>query len=262
MVMTILWIILSISGSDYTNTINELCPASTETLNSIGLIAGDRVLPHEGLPHGVPEWYDWSRRPRIGWGTEMGNFRAFIVWGQVYEDSEGGIAINTRIQIRNIRAYLWDKQDGTWHLIQSNDSVEGGAYREDFVDDINVEANSRIENDGGLSVLVGDGYNFHFWSPDGRITLDPERVGGIFTTVQARLIIDNPYLPDDRAQARYLMSMGADYWLDENIQWRADWSTNGDVAIGRFRYITNEWQAFNMTTLTPLELCQNPPPME
>lgn len=253
-----------IGGDGYTDAINELCATPANTVNSIGLIAGDRILPHEGLPHGVPESFDWYSNPRIGWGTDMmtGNFTAFIVWGQVYEDSGNSPAINTRIQIRNIRAYVLDKQDNTWSMIQSHESVEGAAYREDFAGDENIVANVRDEADGGISVTVGDGYNFHFWPPDGRVLLDPERIGGIFTTAQARLVVDNPDLPDDRAQARYLMNMGADYWLDLAVQWRADWTANGDVAIGRFRYITSDWQAFNMTTLTPYELCQNPPPIE
>jgi hypothetical protein len=264
LILGIFTLLMTFSTDEYTDTINALCPMPTDTLNSIGLIAGDRVLAHEGLPHGVPESFDWQAKPRIGWGTDMktANFTAFIFWGQVYEDSAGSTSTNTRVQIRNTRAYVLDKNDGQWYLIQSHESVQGAAYVEDFAGDSNIEANVRDEADGGVSVLMTDGYNFHFWHPDGRTLLDPERVGGVFTTIQARLIVDDPNLPDDRDQARYLMSVGADYWLDLVTGWRADWTANGDVAIGRFRYITSEWNAFNMTTLTPYELCQNPPPLE
>jgi hypothetical protein len=86
-------------------------------------------------------------------------------------------------------------------------------------------------------------------------------IAGIFTTVQARLILDDPTLPDDRAQARYLLSVGGDYWRDLAAEWQSDWTTVGDAAIGRFRYVITDWQSFNMTTVSDEVLCANPPPL-
>ncbi len=80
-------------------------------------------------------------------------------------------------------------------------------------------------------------------------------------TVQARLILDGPSGPDDRAQARYLLDVGADYWQSLTAQWD-NWETNGDAAIGRFKYVGSEWRAFNMTTLSGEELQANPPPLD
>lgn len=247
----------------YITAFNALCmPINRITSNSVGTIAADMQFPHQGYPHGVPESYDWSRSPRMGWGTDASNFTAFIAWGQVYEDAMGSPTTNTRVQIRNIRAYFLSRKDGRWHLLQSSATVAGGAYREDFVENISIEADTREEPEGGISVQLTEGYNFHFWSPEGRVLIDPDSIGGIFTTVEARLIVADEALPDDRAEARYLMSMGGDYWRDLSAEWQSDWSTVGDVAIGRFRYITSEWQSFNMTTLSPGELCQNHPPFE
>jgi hypothetical protein len=86
-------------------------------------------------------------------------------------------------------------------------------------------------------------------------------VAGIFTTVQARLVIDNPQQVDDTSQARYLLSMGGDYWLNLTAKWD-NWKTNGDIGIGKFKYVTTGWRAFNMTTLSPEQITQNPPPLE
>ena len=236
-------------------------PEKPKTVNSIETIVGDQTLPHEGCPHGVPESFDWARRPRVGYGNNPGKFRAMTAWGQLYLDAAGSPATNTRAQIRDIRAYLLDKHTGKWRLLQQSLSVDGSAYREDFAGDVNQPADVRPAPDGGVAVRLAEGYNYYFWPSSGRAALDPAEIGGIFTTVQARLVVDDPSKPDDRDQAHLLLSMGGDYWLDLNAQWD-QWKTNGDIAIGRFRYVTSQWQAFNMTTLNEAELRKNPPPIE
>jgi hypothetical protein len=230
-------------------------------LNSVAQIQDDMRLPHEGRPHGVPESYDWSTGPRIGYGNEPpADWTAFIAWGQLYEDAQRNPALNTRVQIRDIEAYVLDAQTQRWDLLQFDRLVEGAAYVENFADNASVPADVRPEEGGTVSVRPGNGYNFHFWAST-RVNIDPQSIMGIFTTVQARLIVDDPALPDDRAQARFLMSMGGDYWRDLTAQWTADWSTVGDAGIGRFRYVTEDWQAFSMTTVEPAALCANPPPL-
>lgn len=229
-------------------------------INSITSIADDMTTPCDGMPHGVPTSYGWASNPRVGMGNDPQGFQSMTAWGQVYEAATGNYATNTRVQIRNIRAYMLSKQDGQWHLLQSSIGVEGAAYREDYVDNVSRAADIRSEPDGSISVKVGQGYNFHFWPPS-RVPIDPNDVGGIFTTVQARLIIDNPQQADDTKQARYLLSMGGDYWLNLTADWD-NWKTNGDIGIGKLKYVTTNWQAFNMITLSTDQILQNPPPME
>lgn len=234
---------------------------TTQTINSVETIINDMLLPHEGKPHGVPESYSWALAPRIGMGNDPQSFHAMTAWGHMYEDSEGNLAKNTRVQIRNIRAYMLSKADGQWHLIQSSPLIKGAAYREDFAYNINIPADVRPEADGGISVKAGGGYNFHFWPSTGRIVINPEDIAGIFVTVQARLIVDDLAQADDRAKARYLLGVGGDYWRSQNAVWFF-WKTNKDIAIGRFKYATAVWQAFNMATLSADELQHNPPPIE
>ncbi len=194
-------------------------------------------------------------------GNDPKSFKAMIAWGQVYEDAEGNPANNTRVQLKNIKAYMLSKKDGKWHFLQGSRGVEGAAYREDFAGDINKPADIRREADGSISIKAGGGYNFHFWPSGGRVTIDPDDIAGIFTTLQARLIISDFSQPDDRADARYLLNMGGDYWLTLTAKWD-NWTTNGDIGMGRFKYIKPEWQAFNMTTLSEDEIRRNPPPLE
>jgi hypothetical protein len=254
------WLTVYFSLLGCFNLLSVALHAQQAPLNSVETILYDMKGLHEGRPHGVPLSYNWSQAPRVGMGNNPGGFRAFTAWGQVYEDAKGSSATNTRVQLKNIKTYVLSKKDGTWRLVQESADVQGAAYREDFIDDINKPANVRAE-DEGISVKLEPGYNFHYWPPTGRADIDPEDIAGVFTTMQARLITDDETKPDDRAEARYLLSMGADYWLNATAQWD-QWKTNGDVAIAKFKYVTAAWQAFNMISVAEDVLRENPPPLE
>lgn len=228
--------------------------------NSLENLIEDVTLPHEGRPMGVPSHYDWVAAPRMGRGNEPRNFRALLAAGVVYEDAAGNPATNTRVQIRNVRAFYLSKRDRQWHLLQASESVEGAAFRQDFANNNSQPASMRREPDGGLSVTVSPGHNFHFWRAGGRSPIDPNDIAGVFTTVQARLIKNDPKRADDRHKARYLLSMGGDYWLDETAPWD-HFKTNADIAFGRFKRVTPHWQSFNMSTLPAAALKKNPPPL-
>ena len=231
------------------------------TINSVETIIYDMKPPHEGRPRGVPSNYNWAFAPRVGMGNNPQGFKAMIAWGQLYEAAEGNPATNTRVQIENIQAYILSKKEGRWHSYQSSKLVAGAAYREDYTGDVSKPADLRYEQDGSISVKAGGGYNFHFWNADGRVEIDPNDIGGVYTTVQARLVIDNLQKPDDRSQARYLLSMGGDYWLDLTAPWD-NGQTNADIAIGKFKYVKQRWQAFNTNTLAPNQIRRNPPPIQ
>jgi hypothetical protein len=55
------------------------------------------------------------------------------------------------------------------------------------------------------------------------------------------------------------MSVGGDWWQSLTAQWD-NWKTNWDIGIGRFRYITSDWKSFNMNSVHPDTIRNNPPP--
>ncbi|MGG6294523.1 hypothetical protein ACQ4M4_08870 [Leptolyngbya sp. AN02str] len=235
-------------------------PSTGGTVNSVQTIADDMTLPHAGRPSGVPEFWSWGSGPNMYLGNDPGEFKSMTAWGQLYEDEAGNPATNTRVQLQGMKSYILSKSTGEWQLVQEN-VIEGSAFLETYADNVNTPPDLQFEEDGTVSVTAGDGYNFHFWPKGTRPTIDPDDIAGVFTTVQARLIVDDANKPDDRASAKYLLSMGGDYWLDETGGWD-DFKTNGGIAIGRFKYVTSNWQAFNMSTLTAEQLQDNPPPMD
>ena len=108
----------------------------------------------------------------------------------------------------------------------------------------NKSADTRKEKSGGISVTVGNGYNFHFYAPQ-RAPFHANRVAGIFTTVEARLIVDDTKLRDDRDRARILINMGCDLWETLSNELPAS-QPAPEVGLGRFKYVTKNWQSFNM----------------
>jgi hypothetical protein len=231
----------------------------TSSQTTLDEIIGDMTLPHEGFPHGVPSSYDWYSKPRKGAPEPGLGWTAAIAWGQVYEWAGGNPATNTRIQIKDLAMYYLSKKDNKWHLLQSSGLVSGANYVEDFAGDVNKPANIRVEKDGSISTTCGGGYNFHFWPNTGRITIPVNDVAGCFVTVKARLVIDDAAKSDDREKAKYLMSVGGDWWQSLTAPWD-NFKTNADIGIGRFRFITSEWKSFNMYSVPADSIRKNPPP--
>jgi hypothetical protein len=234
---------------------------ASSTMDIIQSIVDDITLPHESRPHGVPLSYGWALKPGLGMSNNPGTFRALAAWGQVYESIEGSRSKNTRVQIKNLRAYRLSAKYHKWYLLQQSYPVVGSAFREDFKDNINQSANLRNEADGSISVLLSKGFNFHFWPVSARVPIDPSDIGGIFIAAEARLILDQTNKKDDRSLARYLMSIGGDYWLKLNSPWDY-FKTNGGIGVGRFRYIGNDWKTYTMTTASASTLRRFPPPLD
>lgn len=242
------------------NVENTPVPLITYNLQNI---IDDMTKEPDGAPHGVPENYSWADgRASVVFGV-ADNMKAAMAWGQLYvpKDFHGVEPKNTRVQIRNMKMYILSNRDNTWIIVQNSKNVAGSAFVENFKNNDNIPADIRKEPDGGISTMAGEGYNFHFWPADGRCNIDPLDVGGVFVTVEARLIIANPGMPDDHTAARYILSVGGDWWKDTKTDWLPDWSANRGIGSGRFKLVKNEWQSFSMTTLSVDKLRENPPPL-
>ncbi|MEO0899708.1 MAG: hypothetical protein AAFY71_25075 [Bacteroidota bacterium] len=230
-----------------------------ERLNTLETLKHDMSLPHEGELNGLPSSFDWSQQARIGWGNNPPeDWFAVIPWGQVYRDPNPVIAKNTRIHIRNLQAWYLSKANKWTAWIQSSD-IFGKHYLENYEDDINVAASIRQEGAGGISVAFKDGYNFHFWPTQGRVDMNPQDIKAVWVAVEARLILDDSEGPDDREEANFLLGAGGDYWRSLTAEWD-NFKSSGDIAIGRMKYLSTEWKAFNMHTLSPQQLNSAPPP--
>ncbi len=246
--------------SSSTATTNIVVPTtSPEPPASISVarqIAEDMQGTNEALPHGVPSSYDWATAPLIDDGNNSHGDQAITAWGVVYVPAQGNPATNTRVNLRNVQLYFLQKSTGQWLLLQNTDTPDGADYPEDFQGN-SVLGNVRTESDGTMSVTAGNGYCFHFY-PFNRGSINPNDIGGIVALFEARLIVGNPALPDDRSTALYLAGAGADYYpsvTGPGIQ------NNPSVGNGKLKYVQINWRSFAMTTLTQSQLASNPPPV-
>jgi hypothetical protein len=198
--------------------------------------------------------------------------RAILPWVVIF-DGVGHAAINTRVHMRNLRAYYKSRSTGEWRQIGHSPGVSGFDTPKSTLLQGNVPENKRVNADGSVEVRppIDPKLSWHGWWDRGRVRIDPTDLEALFVTVQARLVVDDPKLADDRAQARLLLQVGADYYYDPSWNW-----TIGAPGVGtsRSKLIRDEWQAFNLFTFSDVgeqdpgggiseaAFRRNPPPLE
>ena len=223
-------------------------------------VVSDMLDPNQGHPHGVPPSYSFYNGPELDSPLPSPDTSAVTAWGVIYEAAQGSSATNTRVEVRNVRLYLWSRHQRRWVEVQASTTPTGADYPEPqgtggFTNE-SSSADLRTEPDGGVAVKMQEGQWFHFWPADGRASIDPSDVGGVFTSFQARLVKDDPHGPDDTSSARYLGSAGADWWPNLG----APWPDNTQAFCARFSYITTAWSTFTGTTWTSAQVRTSPPP--
>jgi hypothetical protein len=242
-----------------TAAVAPLAASASTTPWWVDTLVNDMSQRHMGVMEGVPTSYDWGSGPRIGMGNNTRGFGAATAWGQVYAEQGGARSTNTRVALRDIGLAVLSKSTGRWTVLQDTVTPDGGYFAADFVGNRTAPGSVRRESDGSVSVMPGSGFNFHFWAAN-RVNINPNDIGGVVGWFQARLVVDNPARPDDRGRARFLPSAGVDWWASTNAAW-SNLTTNGDAAIGRAKWATNDWQLFTTHTLSAQAITANPPPI-
>jgi len=224
-------------------------------------VANDMQGDNEGHPHGVPPSYSFYSRPVLNNGNnttnENGTNHAFTVWGTIYVDATGNPARNTRVAIRSCRAAWKRASSGAWRwqMVPRN-ALDASDYPENFQGKPSV-SDSRLEPDGSTSYLPQVGRTTHFFGPYPRIPIVAGDVGGIIAVCEAKLVVDNREGIDDRSVARFLVNVGADYYVSDS---GGGVYNNPSIAGGKFKFARSEWRAFGMTTLPYDDLLRDPPP--
>ena len=235
-------------------------PTPTVVLNNIDLVVSDMQGSHESPPLGVPDTYTWQLGPRIGMGNDPKTFRAMLPWGQIFETAPGNTSANARVEVRNIHAYYLNKKTNKWVSWIGASKPSGVYTNQDLTKKGSLPADIKDVPGGGVSFGLKDSFNIYVLTP-ARVSINPADIGGVFVTMQTRLILADATKPDDLDAANLMMSAGGDYWLDLTAS-GDNFTNNGDIAIGKFKRITRDWKCFNMHTLTPEQIRANPPPLE
>jgi len=217
-------------------------------------LENDMFLPHEGIPAGVPEYYGWQKGPASTYGINIpSDWNAILAWGQVYADKDLPNPNKdfplVSVHIKDLQLFIY-YDDGSWKMVQNIRDPDGHLYVEGFEDNENKPAAIKKEIGGGISIQAGSGYNFHFYPDKRNIIANKENIKGVFVVCKARLLGAENY----DQPPKYLICIGGDYWRNLNARWKDDFSNNNDIAIGRFKYVTPEWQYFTMHTFSEEEV--------
>lgn len=202
--------------------------------------------PHVAVPDGVPVSYSWRLTPVIEQGSgPPKDFHAITGWGQVFR-AVGSTPTSYRIALRNLRTYVLRKS-GELELVQASSAIDGAQFRPDYKDNLATPAQIEHDAEGNTVVRTEPFAAFHFWPEAGKVSIDPGTVKGVLVTIEAR--IEPEAGKRDRDMDHQLMlSAGADYWLAENSSWDR-YRTNVGIGMGRFAYMSTQWQCYTMTTI-------------
>jgi hypothetical protein len=222
------------------------------------MIGADMTDPNTVHPAGVPSSWSWYAGPEIKAGdTAPAGYDSMTAWGTVYPASTGTFDTNTRVELRNEETWIYSKSQSKWEEIQSSVAPNGSLYYENLSGNATFPANLRLEADGGLSVKMVPGYTFQFFPQGSRPTIDPSDIGGVITTVDARLVVNNPAKPNDTDKAHYIVDSGGDYWETPT----APYPNNAEIFTSRYNTISTSWTTICASTMTAAQLAGNLPPI-
>jgi hypothetical protein len=222
-------------------------------------IAGDMTGSNEGHPHGVPSSYDFYSGPSIGEGNNISPNNAIEWWGVLYVGPNGNSATNTLVNVRASALYWLSASTGKWTSVpMSASQVDSDFFSEDFSVDYGTTVPMRIESDGSYSFATTSGKVAHFYAPYPRIPVNNGDLAGVVAICEARLVLNNPSGPDDRASASFLLATGADPYPATT---GAGIENNPNIGFGKFKYVQTAWRSFAMTTMTQAQLANNLPPV-
>lgn len=194
---------------------------------------------HQSPPEGVPGFWSWGSGPELDNPRPPANRAAMTYWGQLYYDaSMASTAKNARVELRNAESHLLVPSG--WVVMQQDPQPGGGRYQEPFTNNDSWAPYTRTEPDGGLSLAMSPGHMFHFYGHSRPLVASG--VTGAFSTVQVRIVLDNPAGVDDRANLHVVVNMGMDWWADQTT---GDITQASQMCESRFMKIRTDgqWQA-------------------
>lgn len=239
----------------------------------------DTTEPSLNFPVGINSGYPYYSAPVERDYSNM-TVVATDPWYTTAEETAGGsctltisTATNTAIELGAIYSW-WLMSDNTWQLATNtklryngasfpnsgdpfaeNLGCDSGAVYDERVANINYEPYITLSADGYGRCVPKHAYWDHGWQP---IISIPNSAKGQFIQQYVRLTLIDPDGVDDRHLARFVHCVGAD-------SRELDGTVYGDVGIGRWLRVSNNWISCTMLTgghFTDFaDFSSNPPPI-
>ena len=266
------------AGSSSTGAVNSVATIISDMseMNDLPLVGvnpaygfsqgpGFNIMGNNASGGGLPSWYA-AAYPQM---ANTGYWKGILPWFVMFH-GQGNGASNTRVQMRGLKLYVLSRSTNQWRQLTSVNDV-GGEFCPQGSNYHSCTGGlaKQYEPDGGVSIKPRWGQDLHGWYGS-RQAIQGWDIKAVFVTMQAKLVVDNPWLADDRWRARYLLDVGADYYPE-----MANSSVFlPGVGVSRAKLVKPDWQSFNFITLSDVgkqepgggissgELWGNPPPMD
>lgn len=243
---------------------------------TIDTVIKDMSLSSEAMV--IDPKYDWQSKPKVtqwapsgtilpSWwtGTRPQWCYNVLTWYTAFE-AQGNAATNTRLAVRNLRIYVLSNKTRTWTLVDAvaQPYTDLWKYPFNYAGDYTAAA-MRKETDGGYS-MKPKYPNFEHGYGKTAALADPSDVRAVFMAIDFKLVVDNPALADDRAKARYVVDVGADYYPGKGMSWGLGYAPG--LGNGRYLLATNDWRTATLLVpnksmnATSEEIRTNPPPLK
>lgn len=202
---------------------------------------------------------------------------AFVQWFVVFE-GEGNKADNVRVQVRKPRAWFLDETDEQWKPLSRTNTTSWFLATKDDISWVDQPMDIQRAGEADLAFRVNrqSPYSYHGLAGTGPVDISHAipNIKAVFTTVQARLVPDDPERPDDIEQSVWLLQSGADYYPDPDAH--PSQTLPPGVGLSRSKRLTGQWQSFSFATLanarqdytgpsrslSPEAFSANPPPFD
>jgi lysophospholipase L1-like esterase len=183
-----------------------------------------------------------------------------ILWNHIwlsgtYKDQHvSGFINNTRVMFWDLQVWTKSKSTGQWTRHSFTDSTGGEWWSPDFRLYLgaytSTPANYRTEPDTsyksvktvyaptGQTTTTAADYGVDYWLGHGWAGLgaiDGNDIADVVASMKCSLVIDDLSLSDDREFSRYLVSVGADYYPDNNHYFYPG------VGTSRQRFLRAKW---------------------
>ncbi len=204
-------------------------------------------------------------------------WRAFVQWFVVFE-GRGNQADNVRVQVRYPQSWYLSRAANRWlALVRERETTWFLATKDDVTwVDRKLDIQFAQDQSVAFKVETSSPYSYHGIVGRGPVDISAavDDIEAVFTTAQARLVLDDPEKPDQLEQAVWLFQSGADYYPAPDTH--AKEAVPPGVGLSRSKRITREWQTFNFATLENArqdypgesralsieQFLKNPPPLE
>ena len=200
--------------------------------------------------------YNWKYAPRINPDGLFPNstWNAFGHWVTSYKVEGASLYDNVGLLLQDPKAWIWNTSSNSWDIL-SSDFEWGSWYLEDFYDDGNSTIANSVTWENGVSGnhstwvkikqdSTTNGRCFHPWGyqKNWRSNSAWSNNGQpyIVTKVDFKLVKYDENGVDNLDSAQLVVNSGGDWWSYVGATWQPDWSTNRDMAVGKYILATRE----------------------